>query len=113
MDDKIFQLLEKMYNEMQTGFKQVRQEMQGDIRQVRQELCGEMQTGFEQVRQEIKEVKQDAVRFEDKMDNHMKALYDGYKQNTEKLGELESKVGELSNKVERQEVEIRVIKGAK
>lgn len=57
--------------------------------------------------------KQDIVRLEDKMDMNHKALYDGYKLTYEKLTMLEEKVNEIDKKVERQDVEIRVIKGAK
>ncbi|NMB27286.1 MAG: hypothetical protein GX987_04465 [Tissierellia bacterium] len=66
--------------------------------------------------QEIKEnmaTKQDIVRLEDKMDMNHKALYDGYKLTYEKLTMLGEKVNEIDKKVERQDVEIRVIKGAK
>ncbi len=94
MEEKFFSLLEKMYGEMQKGFKEVR----GEI---------------EEVRKEVKEVKHNVVRLEDKIDNHLKALYDGYKQNTEKLCKLGVQINELCKKVERHEVEIRVIKGGK
>ena len=57
--------------------------------------------------------KHDIIRLEDKMDTNHKALYDGYKQTYEKLTILENKVNEIDNKVEKQDVEIRVIKGAK
>ncbi len=69
-------------------------------------MYGEMQEGF-------KEVKQDIVRLENKMDTNHKALYDGYELTYEKLITLEKKVDEIENKVEKQDVEIRVIKGAK
>ena len=69
-------------------------------------MYGEMQEGF-------KEVKQDIVRLENKMDTNHKALYDRYKLTYEKLITLEKKVDEIENKVEKQDVEIRVIKGAK
>ncbi|QQY79234.1 hypothetical protein EDD65_10630 [Keratinibaculum paraultunense] len=69
-------------------------------------MYGEMQEGF-------KEVKQDIVRLENKMDVNHKALYDGYKLTYEKLITLEEKVDKIENKVEKQDVEIRVIKGAK
>ena len=47
------------------------------------------------------------------MDTNHKALYDRYKLTYEKLITLEKKVDEIENKVEKQDVEIRVIKGAK
>lgn len=66
--------------------------------------------------QEMKEnmaTKHDIIRLEDKMDTNHEALYDGYKQTYEKLTILENKVNEIDNKVEKQDVEIRVIKGVK
>ncbi|SCX76670.1 hypothetical protein [Alkaliphilus peptidifermentans] len=112
MDDNIFGLLEKMYFEMQKGFKEVR----GDIREIRGDIT-EIRGDITEIRGEIKEVKselkQDIVRLENKMDNHFKALYDGYKQNTEKLCQVESIITDLNNKVELHEVEIKVIKGGK
>ena len=69
-------------------------------------MYGEMQEGF-------KEVKGDIIRLENKMDVNHKALYDGYKLTYEKLTVLEEKVNKVDRKVERQDVEIRVIKEAK
>ncbi len=87
MDDKLFELIEKMYSEMQNGFTEVRGE--------------------------IKNLNHSVIKLENKVDNNLKALYDGYNQNTEKLCMLEYKINDLSNKVERQELEIRVINGGK
>ncbi|MEM5816608.1 MAG: hypothetical protein AAGU16_01920 [Desulfitobacterium hafniense] len=91
MDDKMFDLLEKMYIEMQ-------------------ELKQDMAT-----KQDISNMatRQDIVRLEDKMDINFKALYDGYTLTYEKLSALEDKVDKLSIKVENQNVEIKVIKAAK
>ena len=43
----------------------------------------------------------------------LSALYDGYQRNYEKLTVLEQKVDSLSDRVDKQEVEIKVIKGGK
>ena len=91
MDNKMFELVEKMYIEMQ--------EMKSNM--ATKEDLSNMAS------------KHDIVRLEDKMDKNHKALYDGYKLTYEKLGILEDKVNEIDKKVERQDVEIRVIKGAK
>jgi len=60
------------------------------------------------------------TKLENKLDNNSKALFDGYNLVYEKLQEhdkrfdsLESKVDNINAKVEKQEVEIRVIKGGK
>lgn len=57
--------------------------------------------------------KQDIVRIENKLDNDSKALFDGYTQTFEKLIAVEKKVDDISSKVEKQDVEITVIKGGK
>ena len=91
MEDKYFELMTKMYNEMQQGFKEVR---------------NEMEQGF-------KETKLDMVRLENNMDNNHKALYDGYKQSIEGINELRDEVKNLSNKVEHQEIKLQVIQGSR
>lgn len=64
MDDKVFDLLEKMYIEMQ--------EMKSTMAN----------------KQDIVETRQDIVSLENKMDTNHKALYDGYKQSIEGIMEL-------------------------
>lgn len=64
MEDKVFDLLEKMYIEMQ-------------------EMKSTMAT-----KQDIVETRQDIVSLENKMDTNHKALYDGYKQSIEGIMEL-------------------------
>lgn len=87
MEDKTFDLLSKMYSEFSAR--------------------------FDGIDKEIKDLKKDVVRIENKLDTNSKALFDGYKQTYEKLGAVEEKVDSLSQKVEKQDVEIRVIKVAK
>ena len=53
------------------------------------------------------------VRFENDIKNDISALYDGYKLTYEKLGVLEQKVDNIDAKLEKQDVELRVIKAAK
>lgn len=87
MDEKVFDLMEKMYCELQEVRKD-QKEMKNDIKQLGAKIDGEVLTKIE-------------------------ALFDGYKQNTEAIRELKDKVDALACKVDKQEVEIRVIKGAK
>jgi ferritin-like metal-binding protein YciE len=87
MEDKMMDLMTKMYNEFS--------EFRKDMNQFR------------------KETKNDIIRLENKLDTSSKALFDGYKQTFEKLNSLEVKVDDISSKVEKQDVEITVIKGGK
>lgn len=100
MEDRTFELLEKLYVEMQ--------DMNADMNDMKGNMAtkddlNDLKTGL----------KHDIVRLEDKMDTNHKALYDGYKLTYEKLERLEDKVDNISNKVDAHEVEIRVIKGGK
>ncbi len=87
MEDKMFELMTKMYNEFS--------EFRMDMNEFR------------------KETKNDIIRLENKIDTNSKALFDGYKQTFEKLTFVEKKVDDISAKVEKQDVEITVIKGGK
>jgi predicted nucleic acid-binding Zn-ribbon protein len=58
----------------------------------------------------ITSIKKDIIRLENKFDAHSKVLFDGYKQTYEKLVLIEKKVDGISEKVEKQEVEIKVLK---
>lgn len=89
MDEKIFDLLEKMYIEMQN-------------------MKENMAT-----KQDMAEIKENMVRFENKVDENLKALYDGYKQSIEKITEIEEKLDKLTYKVENQEITLQVLKSVK
>lgn len=88
-NEQLFEFMTKMYREMQ-GMKE-------NIA----------------TKDDLDKTNQSIARLEHKMDANHKALYDGYKLTYEKLTTLEKKVDEIDNKVERQDVEIRVIKGVK
>ena len=91
MENKTFELLEKMYSDIQSRFDM----MGNEIKEVRKK----MQNGF--------------VRLENKMDENHKALYDGYKQNSEAITEIREDIKELKSRVENQEIELRVIRNVK
>jgi hypothetical protein len=82
MDNKVYDLLEKMYIEMQ-------------------EMKVNMAT------------KQDIVRLENMMDINHKALYDGYKQSIEGITEIKEKLDKLTERVENQEIQLKVLKSVK
>jgi len=88
MEDKVFELLEKMYEEMQEGF------IKNDKKIT--DLEKKMEHKF--------------IDLENKVEQNITVLHDGYKQTYEKLTSIENKIENLSNKVEKQDVEIRVVK---
>lgn len=102
MDEKMFELFEKMYIEIQ--------DMKSNM--VTKEDLANMATK-EDLSKVERGLKHDIVRLEDKIDQNNKALYDGYKLTYEKLEVLEEKVNEINKNVEKQDVEIRVIRSAR
>ena len=102
MDEKVFELMEKMYSEMQ--------EMKSNM--ATKDDLSNMATKDDLISVE-RGLKLDIVRLENKMDQNHKALYDGYKLTYEKLETLEEKVNEIDKKVEGHDVEIRVIRNAR
>ncbi|MGH4140065.1 hypothetical protein [Clostridium sp.] len=93
MEDKIFDLMGKMYTEMNTKFD-------------------EINSRFDEINIKLdkKADKTDIVRLEDKFEDKTKALFDGYTLTYEKLTDIEKKLEAISIKVEKQDIEIRVIK---
>lgn len=87
MDDKVFDLLTKLYSEVQ-------------------EMKSEMKDGFVKLGN-------GQTQLEDRLEYTRKILFDGYKQNAEQINEVKNIVTDLSDKVEKHQVEIRVIKGGK
>lgn len=68
VEDKVFDLIEKMYAEMKQQFNEVNQKL------------------------DKKADKSDIVRLENDLVPKIEALFDGYKQNTEKLDRIENEV---------------------
>ena len=101
MEDKTFELLTKMYGEFTNRFDDVGK----DIKGLTNDVNG--------LKDDAKSLKNDIIRIENKLDTNSKALFNGYSQTYEKLLEVEKKVDGLSDKVEKQEIEIKVIKGGR
>ncbi|MCX7923148.1 MAG: hypothetical protein N3B21_14240 [Clostridia bacterium] len=89
MEEKLFELMTKMYSDITSKLEAMDKKL------------------------DKKADKSDIVHIENKSDTNTKALFDGYKQFYEKLNILDNKINELSSKVEKQEVEVKVIKGGK
>ncbi len=89
MDGKLYDLVEKMYADMQ-------------------DMKSNMATKEDLAKVE-KRLRHDIVRLENKMDDNHKALYDGYKLSYEKLTTLENKVDKIDKKVERHDVVVKAI----
>lgn len=89
MEDKIFELLEKMYADIK-----------GELNDIKTELSK-------------KADKTDIVRIENEHGKKLDVLFDGYKQLAEGQEEIKSQLAELSAKVEKQDIQITILKGNK
>lgn len=87
MEDKIFELLEKMYSE----FVQFRQETNDNFGEVRGHIA----------------------RIENDHGRKLDVLLDGYKQNSEDINEINHKLDRLTDRVENQEIKLQVLKSVK
>lgn len=90
----MFELLSKMYTEMKQGFSSVDKRL-------------------DDLESDVKSIKKDGIRIENDLKPKLEAALDGYKTVYERLSILEDKVDGIATKVEKQDVEIRVIKSAK
>ena len=125
MDNKVLDMLEKLFievkgvkssqeilsNEVQ-GIKNGQEILSNEVQGISNEVQG-IKSGQEILSNEVQGISNQMVRFENGMKEDIKALYDGYKQTYELVKENNQKLTELEKKVEKQEVEIKVIKGGK
>ena len=91
MEDKVFELIEKMYTDLKA-----------EIKAVKTDLKTEIQTVGNQV-----------TMLENDHGKKLDALMDGYKQLAEGQEEIKSQIQDINSKVANQEVEITVLKGGK
>jgi predicted nucleic acid-binding Zn-ribbon protein len=94
MEDKTFQLLEKMYSEFSTRFDKVEADIQG-------------------LKGDVRGLKNDVLRIEHDHGQKLQALFDGYKQHDQRLDVLEKKIDNLTEKVDRHDIKIQVIEGGR
>ncbi|SNS44040.1 hypothetical protein SAMN05446037_101036 [Anaerovirgula multivorans] len=101
MEEKMFLMLEKIYGELQEVKGEVNG-LKGEVKENSKRLTG---------------VEGRLTKLETKVENQVidkiDVLFDGYVQNTEISKRIETKVDYLTDQVEKQELEIRVIKGGR
>lgn len=111
----MFLMLERIYGELQevkgevTGLK-------GEVTSLKREV-NDLKGEFGDLKSEVKENCKRLTKLEAKVENEMidkiNVLFDGYTQSTEISKRIERKVDHLTDKVEKQELDIRVIKGGR
>ncbi len=91
MDEKVFDLLEKVYIELQDTKKELKQ----DIKCIDSRL-----TKLE-------------IKIENDISQKISALYEDREIVHDRLSKIEDKLDRIDNKIEKQEIEIKVLKGGK
>ena len=107
MDDKVFELMEKMYSDLNSKMDSMatKQDIDGvkeDVRGVKEDVSG--------VKEDVSGVKQQIVRLEDKMDTNHKVLHDGYKQTYEKLTDVDGKLDRQEEILKGHDLQIKVMR---
>jgi len=118
LEEKMLALMEKLYREFKSLDGKVGS-LDGKVGSLDAKVgsldakVGSLDAKVGSLDAKVGSLQKDVLRIENKLDTDSKALFDGYSQTYEKLGVIEAKVDAISSKVEKQDVEIRVIKGAK
>ncbi len=105
MEDKLFDLMSKMYSELTGKIDGLQNKML--------EFKEDTNKQFDSLNQKVDNLSNQLTRLEHEVKNDISSLYDGYKLTYEKLTTLEEKVDDISTKVDKQEIELRVVKGGK
>ena len=105
------ELLELIFTEI-TGLKAGQERLEGEIVGLRagQERLEEGQQRLEARQQRLEDI---VTRIENDHGRKLEALFDGWKQNTEQLKRHGEILERIESKLEKHEVEIKVIKGSK
>jgi SMC interacting uncharacterized protein involved in chromosome segregation len=98
VEDKTYDLLEKMNSEFSSRFDGVENEIKG------------LKSNIAHIESNITRIE---IKLEHNIENKIQALYDDRDGVHKKLDSIEQKIDELANRVDKQDVEIRVIKGGK
>lgn len=98
LEDKVFDLMTTMYSDFTKRFDKIEGRLDN------------LENGQKQLENGQKKLEN---ILENEIKHEIKVLFDGYKQTYEKLTVIENKVDNLADRVEKQDVEIRVIKGSK
>lgn len=97
-NEKLFELMTKMYAEMQEGFKKSDKrfdKLESDVGDLKSDV-GTLKSDVGDLKSDVGTLKSDVKKMGAKIDGEitpkLEALFDGYKQNTEKLTRIENEV---------------------
>ena len=94
-NEQLFELMTKMYNELTGRMDSMHSELTGRMDSMHSELTGRidsMQGEMQGMQDEIKEIKNRVIVIEQEHGKKLDALFDGYKQNSDKLDRIEEEV---------------------
>lgn len=122
MEDKVYSLLEKMHTDMEKIKSEMatKEDLTGmatkeDLKRlVTKEDLKRLVTKEDlmSTNEQVFEIKQRLILFEEKMDKNFTILYDGFKMGFDRMDNLEERVARIEQKVERHDIEIKVIKSS-
>ncbi len=115
MEQMIYEFMEKMYSDLMNEISSVKKELESlkqDVESVKQDVTSVNQE-VSSVKQDVKTIGNQVIRLENDLKPKIEAGLDGYRLVIERLNTLENKVDNINTKVEKQEVEIKVIKGGR
>ncbi|NLY45646.1 MAG: hypothetical protein GX053_06610 [Tissierella sp.] len=115
MEDKTFELLEKIYLELRQ-FKQETNERFDGIDSkfdgIDSKFDG-IDSRFDGIDSRLDRVEGRIVKIENDHGQKLNALLDGYKQNSEAITQINHKLDRLTDRVENQEIKLQVLKSVK
>ncbi len=100
-NDKLFDLMSKMYGEMQNGFKSVNNRLD------------KLETRMDNFEVRMDSLEKNQVKLENEVHEGFKTLYDGYIQNAESITRIEAKVDCIYDRVNKNEIELKVLQKSK
>ncbi len=95
MDTEMQKGFQQVYSDMQKGFVQVYSDMQEGFDQVNSDMrqgFSDVNNRIDNVENEVKDIKRTVLKIEHEHGEKLSALFDGYKQNSDKLDRIESEV---------------------
>ncbi|MEN3002771.1 hypothetical protein [Dehalobacterium formicoaceticum] len=119
-DEKILSLIEKMYIEFSGRFEKIDERFEKIDERFEKidEKFGKIDERFEKIDDKFDELnnkldqkanKNDIVRLENELKPKIEALFDGYKQNSDKLDSIITRLNIIEEKVENHDIHIAVL----
>lgn len=100
MEKELFELMTKMYNEMQDGFKRIDNEMQ----EMKENMA--TKSDVDKINSRIDKIEQSILSLEHKMDDKLSALFDAREVGIDKEAEISTGLQRVETKVDKLELKV-------